>query len=135
MNQLRDARGVSLVELMVATLIFSVVAAFGMRFLVLQHGWAVYQEDVAEAQQQARAALDLMGRELSIVGFGVPEGDERISTATEQEVVFLANLDREITHLTGEAKAGERTLFVNGNEFKQGQDFEKEKTISICTLD
>ena len=135
MNQLRDARGVSLVELMVATLIFSVVAAFGMRFLVLQHGWAVYQEDVAEAQQQARAALDLMGRELSIVGFGVPEGDAKILMATEKEVEFLTNMDKEITHLTAEAREGQKQLSVNGEEFEQGQDFEKGKTISICTLD
>src|SRR3990172_7336681 len=105
-----DRRGVSLIELMMATLVFSVVAASGMRFLVLQHGWAVYQEDVAQAQQQARAALDLMGRELSIVGFGVPEGDANILMATEKEVEFLTNMDKEITHLTAFAAAGQKQL-------------------------
>lgn len=141
MNQLRDARGVSLVELMMATLVFSVVAAFGMRFLVLQHGWAVYQEDVAEAQQQARAALDLMGRELSLLGFGVPEGDEKISKATVQEIEFLANLNAAIAYLSQEAGTAQKQLsvgYVNNKEYvdKDSQDkFEKGKTVSICTLD
>lgn len=141
MNQLRDARGVSLVELMMATLVFSLVAAFGMRFLVLQHGWAVYQEDVAEAQQQARAAVDLMGRELSLLGFGVPEGDEKISKATVQEIEFLANLNAAIAYLKQAAGTNQKQLsvgYVNNKEYadKDSQDkFEKGKTVSICALD
>lgn len=140
MNQLRDARGVSLVELIMATLVFSLVAAFSMRFLVLQHGWAVYQEDVAEAQQQARAAVDLMGRELSLLGFGVPEGDEKISKATVQEIEFLANLNAAIAHLKQEAGTDQKQLsvgYVNNKEYadKDSQDkFEQGKTVSICAL-
>jgi prepilin-type N-terminal cleavage/methylation domain-containing protein len=128
-----DAKGLSLIEIMVASLVFSLAAAFGMRFLVLQHGWVILQEDMAESQQQARTALDLMGRELSLLGFGVPDSAAPVLKATEQEIEFLANVEKEMTHLTEEAGVGQTVLRVNGGEFESGEDFEEGKTVSICS--
>lgn len=126
-------RGATLVELMVATLVFSWAALFGMRFLVLQHKWSILQEDMAEAQQQARAALDFMGRELALLGFGVPKDEIGLLKATEGEVQFLANIDASIAWLDQDAAAGEKRLSVNyvRNKDKFGQG----KTVSICRLD
>lgn len=128
-----DGRGVSLIELMVATLVFSLVAAFGMKFLVLQHKWAVLQQDTAEAQQQARAALDFMARELGLLGFGLPEDEARLLKATGQDVEFLANLDAAIARLTQDAATDQTRLSV---EYVNNKDkFEKDKTVLICRMD
>ncbi len=125
-----DMRGTSLVELMVATLVFSLVAASGMKFLVLQHGWAVRQEDAAETQQQARAALDFMSRELELLGFGLPEREARLLKATGQEVEFLSNLDATVARLEQIASAGQTRLTV---EYVNHQDkFKKDKKVLIC---
>ena len=126
-----NIRGVSLVELMVAMLIFSMVAMYGMRFLVLQHSWFVLQEDTAEAQQQARVAMDLLGRELGLLGFGVPEGEESLLEATEREIQFLANLDSAIAILGQDASADQNSLavsYVNNRE-----KFDENRRISICS--
>jgi hypothetical protein len=118
---------------MVAALVFSFVAASGMKFLVLQHQWVVRQEDAAEAQQQIRAALDFMGRELGLLGFGLPEGDVKILKAAGQEVEFFANLHAATGRLTETAPTGLSHLSVR---YENGPDqFKKGKTVSICSLD
>jgi hypothetical protein len=128
-----DVRGASLIELMVATLIFSWVVAGGMRFLVLQHQWAVRQENIAESQQQVRAGLDFMGRELALLGFGLPEGDTKILKADGEEVEFLTNLHAAAARLTEAAEAGQTRLSVR---YESGSDhFQKGKAVSICGVD
>jgi hypothetical protein len=118
---------------MIATLVFSMVAAFGMKFLICQNQWGVLQEDTAEAQQQVRTALDFMVRELGLLGFGLREGDASILKAEGQEVQFLANLDAAAARLTQMAQVNQRLLSIyyeNAlDKFKQG------KVVSICGLD
>lgn len=126
-------RGTSLIELMVSSLIFLWVAAGGMRFLILQHQWAVRQEDTAEAQQQARTAVDFMVREIGLLGFGLPEGDAKILKASGQEVEFLANLHAAAARLTTTAQDGLNRLSIR---YENGSDqFKHGKTVSICSPD
>lgn len=128
-----DRRGVSLLELMIATMVFSLVAAFGMKFLILQNQWGVLQEDTAEAQQQVRTALDFMVRELGLLGFGLREGDTSILKAEGQEVQFLANLDAAAARLTQMAQADQRQLSI---DYENASDkFIQGKVVSICRLD
>lgn len=130
---LRNMRGASLVELMVSSLVLLLVAAGGMKFLILQRQWAVRQEDTAEAQQQVRAAADFMGREIALLGFGLPEGDVRILKASGQEVEFLANLHAANARLTETAQDGIKQLSIR---YENGSDqFKLGKIISICSLD
>lgn len=130
---LQDPRGVSLIELMIATLVFSLVAAFGMRFLVLQHQWFILQENTADAQQQGRTALDFMEHELSLLGFGLPGGEATLLKADEQEVQFLANLDAAVARMTQVAQAGQKQLFVRYEN--RSDPFEQGKTVLICAQD
>jgi hypothetical protein len=122
-----------LVELLIATLVFSMVAAFGMKFLICQNQWGVLQEDTAEAQQQVRTAMDFMVRELGFLGFGLREGDVGILQAEGQEVQFLANLDAAAARLTQTAQTDQRQLSIfydsASDKFKRG------KVVSICRLD
>jgi type II secretory pathway pseudopilin PulG len=133
LRPIQGERGTSLVELMVSSLIFLLVAAGGMRFLILQHQWAVRQEDTAEAQQQVRAAVDFMGREIGLLGFGLPEGAAKILKASGQEVEFLANLHAAAARLTETAQDGLSRLSI---QYENGSDqFKQGKTVSICSLD
>jgi prepilin-type N-terminal cleavage/methylation domain-containing protein len=128
-----DRRGVSLLELMIATMVFSLVAAFGMKFLIFQNQWGVLQEDTAEAQQQVRTASDFMVRELGLLGFGLREGDASILKAEGQEVQFLSNLDAAAARLTQMAQANQRQLSI---EYENASDkFKQGKVVSICGLD
>jgi len=118
---------------MVATLIFSLVAAGAMRFLVLQQQWAARQENIGESQQQVRAASEFMGRELALLGFGLPEGEAKILKAEGKEVEFLTNLHAAVSRLTERLETGQTQLSVR---YANGSDrFEKGKTVSICGVD
>ncbi|MBI3595959.1 MAG: hypothetical protein HY203_02265 [Nitrospirae bacterium] len=130
---IQDREGASLVELMVATLVFSLVAASGMKFLICQNQWGVLQEDTAEAQQQVRTALDFMVRELGLLGFGLREGDGRILKAEGQEIQFLANLDAAAARLTQMAQAEQRQLSIHYD--RASDKFEHGKVVSICRVD
>ena len=130
---IQSKQGLSLIELMVAALLFSFVIGFGLRFFILQKQWSVYQEDAIEAQQQARVAMDLMVRELSLLGAGVPEGELRLIKATQQEVEFIANLYTAVARLTQSGTAGQQQLSVE--YINHSEKFDKGKTVSICMLD
>ena len=66
MNQ----RGVTLIELMIALVISgAIVAGIYRTFLTQQHAYEV-QEDVMDMQQNVRAALNEMTREIRMAGFG-----------------------------------------------------------------
>jgi type IV pilus assembly protein PilW len=62
-------RGFSLVELLVVLAVFTFIV--GGLFTVLNKGQIRYafEQDVTEAQQSARNAIDIMGREIRLAGF------------------------------------------------------------------
>jgi type IV pilus assembly protein PilW len=62
-------RGFSLVELLVVLAVFTFIV--GGLFTVLNKGQVRYafEQDVTEAQQSARNAIDMMGREIRLAGF------------------------------------------------------------------
>ncbi len=134
-SQIGDAGGFSIIEVMIGTLIFSVLAGSAMRFLMIQQRSFTRLERSAEVQQQLRAAADFMGRELALVGFGLPPDQSGLLKAEEQEIDFLANLDNEVAHLAWPSRPGDRILRVVLGEFKPGQDFEAGKRIVICGPD
>jgi prepilin-type N-terminal cleavage/methylation domain-containing protein len=98
-------QGFTLVELLVVIAIFSVVMA-GI-YSVFVHSNRVYlsQEQVVAAQQEARSALDILGREIRMAGFiagnNQPGGFDLITTAA-----WAGNADSaiEIATVDGAAK-------------------------------
>jgi type IV pilus assembly protein PilW len=64
-----DRRGFSLVELLVVLAVFTFIV--GGLFTVLNKGQVRYafEQDVTEAQQSARNAIDMMEREIRLAGF------------------------------------------------------------------
>lgn len=70
----RHSRGFSLIELLIAVLIASVVAVSGFRFYTKMHATTLSQGDVSDLQQLGRSCLAEIGRSLRNAGFKLPAG-------------------------------------------------------------
>lgn len=71
--------GLTLIELVVALAIGLIVIGAVYRTFSTQQRTYTIQEEVAEAQQNARAAMTILMRDLRMAGYGKPEGDVQIS--------------------------------------------------------
>jgi type IV pilus assembly protein PilW len=93
---LRHQQGVSIVEFLVASTIFLLLALGA--YAVLDYGKRVYtkQEDLARMQKDGRAALELMVNEIRMAGYN-PLGIAFVPlpTTTSTTVRILADLDED----------------------------------------
>jgi prepilin-type N-terminal cleavage/methylation domain-containing protein len=67
---LRDRKGVTLIELLIALVISSVLTAAIYRTFIHQQKVYAVHEDVSDMQQNARVAVNRMLREIRMAGFG-----------------------------------------------------------------
>jgi type II secretory pathway pseudopilin PulG len=82
--------GLTLIELMVALAIcFIVIGAVYRAFISQQRTYAI-QDQVAEAQQNARAAMTILMRDLWMAGHGKPDGDVVISGETYRHTIEVS---------------------------------------------
>ncbi len=75
-------RGLTLVELMVAMAISFIVVGAVYRTFTSQQRTYTIQDQVAEAQQSARVAMNILMRDLRMAGYGKPAGDVTINGKT-----------------------------------------------------
>lgn len=74
----RDARGrtseagFTLIEVMTAMIILGIAMTAAFATFQFQHASFTVQNRVAEAQQNLRAVLDVMGRDIRLAGYGIP---------------------------------------------------------------
>ena len=123
-----NARGVSLIELLIALAISSVAisaaiqafAAYGVR-LSSQHASMT-------ANQELRLGLDVLCSELRLAGGGLLVGDTVFVKMEADEVEFFANLSGSSTILTQIAEVGRQDLPV-----EDGADWPKGKQVLLCT--
>jgi type IV pilus assembly protein PilW len=78
-QRVRNKRGVSLVELLVALAICAVVVAGAYRFFITQTRVYAVQDQAIEAQQNVRLAMEILLRDLRMAGF---DDDSMSSTVT-----------------------------------------------------
>lgn len=69
----KDNRGFSLVELLIAMVIASVVGIAGVSIFSSSNWSQKTQEDVTEAQQNVRVAADRLAKDIRMAGFGLPD--------------------------------------------------------------
>ena len=86
-------RGFTIVELLVAMVMGLVVLVAVLNILVSQNRTNAVQQEVAYAQQNVRAAMDLMVQEIRNAGYD-PEnnGFDAIQTATSNSIRVLSNI-------------------------------------------
>lgn len=68
---LRNQRGVTLVEVLIASFLTVIVGAAAMEFYVTQHKAWLIETEVSEIQQNARAALDAIASTMKMGGYQV----------------------------------------------------------------
>jgi len=71
---LKSNKGMSLVEILVALLITGVLTAAMFRVYINQHQAWMLQDSIIDVQQNARAAIDELGRQLRMSGYALPNG-------------------------------------------------------------
>lgn len=130
---IRSGSGFSLVELMVAVAVFSVIAAMATTFMAAQRRSAARQEASLDAQQQARAAMDLMAREIRIAGSGLAPGEAPLRILDPARIEFMADLNGAGARLRSAAAAGDAILSVTG--MTGSSAFRKNKSILVCSVD
>lgn len=109
MKMYKNEGGFTLVEIMLAMVISVIVVAAIYAAYISQQRSSTAQEQVAEMQQNLRAALELMSREIKMAGYD-PDGlGAKITTATSQELTFRK--DNEATGGLNELKEIEYSLF------------------------
>ena len=69
---LKSIRGMSLAEVMVAMIITGIISAAMFRAYISQHRAWNTQESVIETQQNTRAAIDELTRQIRMAGYGLP---------------------------------------------------------------
>lgn len=77
-RHLKNDRGWSLVEVLIALSVLGVVSAAIMKSYVVQHENYMTQEDISYVQQSARSAIEELTRQIRMAGYGVPEGVDAI---------------------------------------------------------
>jgi prepilin-type N-terminal cleavage/methylation domain-containing protein len=88
-----ENRGFTLIELLVAMGLGLVVLGAVLKVFVSQNRTNAAQQEVAYAQQNVRAAMDLMAREIRSAGYDPEDnGFEGIKTATSNSIRILSNL-------------------------------------------
>lgn len=71
---LRNSRGFSLLEVLIALTLTGVITAAILQAYITQHQNYMVQDDITAVQQSARAAIDEIGRHVRMAGNGLPAG-------------------------------------------------------------
>jgi|GEM_PF-349900 len=88
----RKDAGFTLLELMVALVVSSIVLVGAFDFFSSMEKSYTVQEQISETQQNARVSHELMTRELRMAGYGVNSG-EIITEADDDAVTFKGDID------------------------------------------
>ena len=73
-SRLRSVRGTSFLEVMIALLIMGIVTTGIFQLYIRQHNNYVVQDDITTVQQNARASLDELVRDIRMAGHDLPLG-------------------------------------------------------------
>lgn len=87
-NLVKDSKGITLVEVLIAALLTLIIGAAALGFYVAQHNSWLAQEDVSEMQQNIRVALDEISKSIRRAGFGVPSGHPTILVSEDTLTIF-----------------------------------------------
>ncbi|MFQ5848276.1 MAG: PilW family protein [Candidatus Methylomirabilales bacterium] len=105
--------GFTLIEIMIALstfliVLFAVYSSFESSRATFAAG-----EQRADIQQNARIAMELMGSDLRLVGYGYPAGLGAITNATATSITFWGDVMNASTTLAADIAAGTTTLPVD----------------------
>ncbi len=73
-KRLQGATGATLTEVLIAMLMTGIVTAAIFKVYINQHKNWIVQDDITDMQQNARAAMDELTRQVRMAGYGIPYG-------------------------------------------------------------
>jgi len=82
-------KGLTLVELMVALVLSFILISAIYRGFTSQHKAYTVQDQVAEAQQNARMAMNILVRDIRMAGHGMPDGGIEIGGTTYSNAIKI----------------------------------------------
>lgn len=109
--------GLSMVELLVATALLSLVMAAAYSNLIAQIRTHATQQLVTESMNDVRTAMRIMSEQIGMAGFGVPlattpSAAARLVTAAPAKLTFWTKVPVTHTYLSAAAAAGTSTIGV-----------------------
>lgn len=103
--------GFTLVELMVAMTIGLIVLAAIYNIFIIQNKSFDVEEQITEMQQNARAALDIMSREIRMAGYDPnSNATAKIITATASSLSFSVDVPSDNTTITYAFDSGQKKI-------------------------
>lgn len=90
-SEFGDQKGFTILELLIALFLTALLATFVMQVYVNQHKVVIIQDQVAEMQQNARAAIDEITRQVRMAGYGVPIGMAAIVSSNTNPDTITVN--------------------------------------------
>ena len=145
MSTPKNSPGFTLIELMVAVLIASILLTAAYQVLVGQSRVYETQEQTIDMQQNVRAALDFMGRELRLTGYGVEftfnvfsnlvnndAGDPNIDDGTDS-ITFVANTSYGSVISDQTISPGDTTIQVNPAP-NQNMEFQAGDVVNVVSV-
>ena len=106
-------RGVTLIEMLIAMVILGIMGIALVGFLRAQHQTVLRQNDGVLATQNARAAIDMLARELRNAGFN-PRGSTSggaLNTIDADSISWTADLDLDGDTLSSSTSWDERVAY------------------------
>ncbi len=88
---IRDIKGVSLMEVLIAMLMTGIVTAAIFKVYINQHKNWIVQDEITNMQQNARAAIDELTRQARMAGANLPEGIEGIEAYDTNPDTIIIN--------------------------------------------
>jgi prepilin-type N-terminal cleavage/methylation domain-containing protein len=146
------SKGFTLIELLVALVLsFILIGAIFGTFTSQQKAYTV-QDQIAEAQQNARMAMNILLRDIRMAGYGIPDGGIIIGKATYSHAIEIEKADNQqsfdsITlvgafgapsgHLDRTLSSGSSELFLwpHDKDFSKEFDSAAKKYIFIGGID
>jgi Tfp pilus assembly protein PilW len=85
---LRNERGMSILELLIASFLTVLLVSAALEFYLTSHKTWITQTDVAEIQQNARVCLDEMAGVMRMAGYGLPAGHPAFVVGSDSLTVY-----------------------------------------------
>lgn len=88
MVKIKDEKGMTLVELLIAVLLTFIVGSAALEFYASQHNQWLAQTDISDMQQNVRALIDELSRNIRSAGYGIMAGHPSIRVTPDTLTIF-----------------------------------------------
>ena len=88
MARIKNEKGMTVVELLIAGLLTFVVGSAALGFYVSQHNQWLAQTDISDMQQNSRAVIDELSRNIRSAGFGILASHPSAWVTTDTLTIF-----------------------------------------------